>query len=96
MSGNECLNDEVCDESGKNAFAVLCERCNCLVRREKQVSFVATQIELPLSEVKTNANNANKQQIDKESLDEHWYVENIYTLENMGFSNTVNDKVFGL
>ncbi|XP_049283260.1 guanine nucleotide exchange factor MSS4 homolog [Anopheles funestus] len=81
------------DEGGKNKTNVKCVHCGSLILRAANSDFDNTEFQLPMAKQK-------RQPVDKEeaftseTLKDFWMVKNMYTFENIGFSNTVDNRKY--
>ncbi|XP_014241627.1 guanine nucleotide exchange factor MSS4 homolog [Cimex lectularius] len=75
-------------EEGKNKVSVFCSRCPSKILNSKSASYKSIQMSLPYLHKKGD----NESQA--EELTDFWEVLDMYTFENMGFSNTMDDKKY--
>ncbi|XP_053676325.1 guanine nucleotide exchange factor MSS4 homolog [Anopheles nili] len=78
---------ELQDEHARNKTNVKCCHCDSLILKPTNAEFVNTEFELPMEGCKEKDDT-------KETLRHFWEVTDIYTFENIGFTNTVNDKKY--
>ncbi|KAI1285442.1 Guanine nucleotide exchange factor MSS4 -like protein [Halotydeus destructor] len=73
------------EEGSKSPFDVSCNKCNCLLLRSGHGVYVTVEKEIPTTTiVKDDAKPV------KEKLSKFYCVDDIFTFENMGFSNDVD------
>nr|BAN21248.1 conserved hypothetical protein [Riptortus pedestris] len=73
--------------NGKNKFTVYCSRCPSKILNSGMASYSETTYNLPQMHHKKDGNPS-----EGEDITGYWQVADIYTFENLGFSNTV-DKI---
>jgi len=77
-------------QDGKNSKSLLCQRCASVVLRPLNASYARKEIFLPAMKKKSEQGDGVASAIDDgEMLTDHWLVSDMYTFENIGFSNTV-------
>ncbi|XP_013105931.1 guanine nucleotide exchange factor MSS4 homolog [Stomoxys calcitrans] len=86
---DSCLKDEVLNN--KNKQDVHCQFCHSLVLKAQQGIYEVKQFDLPLIHQK-NTKDINT--IETESLEDFWVIDDMFTFENIGFSNTVDKRKF--
>ncbi|XP_065827508.1 guanine nucleotide exchange factor MSS4-like [Oscarella lobularis] len=80
-----------CVSDGKNAKAIVCRTCGSKVLRPRLATLVDKEIDLPPT---TNKSRASDERSDVgETLTQFWLVDDMFTFENVGFSNTVGGTV---
>ncbi|XP_072168703.1 guanine nucleotide exchange factor MSS4-like [Diadema setosum] len=72
-------------DDGKNSRTLLCERCGSKMLLPGLAEFVTKDIFLPYMKIKSEQQKAT----DGEVLKDHWVVPDMFTFENIGFTNTV-------
>ncbi|TMW53216.1 hypothetical protein DOY81_001692 [Sarcophaga bullata] len=77
--------------NNKNKQNVRCQFCNSLILRDLQGLYEKSQFDLPLMHQKNTKDVTN---IETESLEDFWVVDDMFTFENIGFSNTVDQRKF--
>ncbi|XP_056130563.1 guanine nucleotide exchange factor MSS4 [Lampris incognitus] len=75
-------------EDGKNIKSVLCQRCGSKVLCPGMAVFAEKELFLP-SMRKKNTVGTSDGSVDGDTLTAHWVVDDIYTFENVGFTNNV-------
>ncbi|XP_075152569.1 RAB interacting factor STRAT [Haematobia irritans] len=83
------IKDEIVDN--KNKQEVHCRYCHSLILKERNGVYESKQFDLPLTHQK-NTKDINT--IETESLDDFWVIDDMFTFENIGFSNTVDKRKF--
>ncbi|XP_002737952.1 guanine nucleotide exchange factor MSS4-like isoform X1 [Saccoglossus kowalevskii] len=78
---------DLLNAEGKNIKSLVCQRCQCKVLRPNLGQHVQKELFLPHMKKKSEQQGA----MDGETLKEFWVVDDMYTFENVGFTNTVND-----
>ncbi|XP_022094524.1 guanine nucleotide exchange factor MSS4-like [Acanthaster planci] len=78
---------ELTDEKGMNIKNLACARCQSIVLRPGLANATQKEFFLPHMKVKS----ANQEPNDGETLQDFWLVEGMYTFENVGFTNTVQN-----
>jgi hypothetical protein len=73
-------------KDGKNGTSVLCQRCSSVILRPNLAVLTQKEIFLPHMRQKSEGAACSD---DGETLTNFWLVDNMYTFENVGFSNTV-------
>jgi len=74
----------------KNSTSLICQRCSSVVLLPRTATFRQKQIFLPFMRKKSDqSKTAEASADDGETLNEHWLVNDMFTFENVGFSNTV-------
>jgi len=91
MTDETQIPDEILNNKNKNT--VRCDFCYSLILKEQLGEYVENEFELPLMQQKHRGNN-DKGEILTEMLRDFWLVGDIYTFENIGFSNTVDNRKF--
>nr|XP_054748728.1 guanine nucleotide exchange factor MSS4-like [Lytechinus pictus] len=72
-------------KDGKNAKTIMCERCNSKILLPGVAEVATKEIFLPHMKKKSEQENAT----EGETLSKHWVVSDMFTFENVGFTNTV-------
>ncbi|XP_046549475.1 guanine nucleotide exchange factor MSS4-like [Haliotis rubra] len=72
-------------ENGKNKTKICCKRCPSLVLSPNQATLTEKEFFLPYMYKK----KVESQPHDGETLTDYWLVEDMFTFDNVGFSNTV-------
>uniref|UniRef100_A0A8C5MK84 Guanine nucleotide exchange factor MSS4 n=1 Tax=Leptobrachium leishanense TaxID=445787 RepID=A0A8C5MK84_9ANUR len=78
-------------EDGKNARAVLCQRCGCKVLSAGVATLAKRELLLPSMKKTSLAENSEQ---ECELLIEHWLVHDMFTFDNVGFSKDVGSIKF--
>uniref|UniRef100_A0A0K8TLE5 Putative guanine nucleotide exchange factor n=1 Tax=Tabanus bromius TaxID=304241 RepID=A0A0K8TLE5_TABBR len=78
-------------ENEKNKNTVRCQFCNSLMLKPKSAKFVEDEFKLPLMHQK---NTKTIEEVETETLKDFWIVDDMFTFENIGFSNTVQNTKF--
>ncbi|XP_015600264.1 guanine nucleotide exchange factor MSS4 homolog [Cephus cinctus] len=74
------------NDAGKNKDKVFCTFCPSKVLNQGSATFVNIQFSLPYMQRKGDG-----QADERESISDYWLVEDMYTFENIGVSNTVEN-----
>ncbi|XP_049544690.1 guanine nucleotide exchange factor MSS4 homolog [Anopheles darlingi] len=91
---------DLLDESSRNKTSVKCDRCGSLMLRPANADFADVEYDLPEARQKRpTAQAAAEETAESEGftcqkLKHFWMVKDMYTFENIGFSNTVNNKKY--
>ncbi|XP_053664473.1 guanine nucleotide exchange factor MSS4 homolog [Anopheles marshallii] len=80
-------------EDGKNKTNVKCVHCGSLILKAANSDFDGTEFQLPLAKQKRQTTD-KVDEFTSETLKDFWMVENMYTFENIGFSNTVDNRKY--
>eukprot|EP00118_Oscarella_pearsei_P026311 m.309752 g.309752 ORF g.309752 m.309752 type:complete len:129 (+) comp47612_c0_seq1:153-539(+) len=78
-----------CVSDGKNAKAVVCKKCGSKVLKPEQAVLIDKEIDLPPTTRSKSSGGAGSESVDVEKLSRFWLVRDLFTFENVGFSNTV-------
>ncbi|XP_060066526.1 guanine nucleotide exchange factor MSS4-like [Ylistrum balloti] len=73
-------------QEGKNKTKICCQRCSSVILLPQKASMKEKELFLPHMKKKPNA--APK---DGETLNKFWLVDDMFTFENLGFTNTVDN-----
>ncbi|CAN8000425.1 unnamed protein product [Ixodes pacificus] len=84
--GNGDTTRETLVENGKNKVHIECKYCSSRILNAGMCQFVQTEYTLPALEKDDSAQDPKD---NAENVTDFWCVEDIYTFENIGFSNTV-------
>ncbi|XP_045505171.1 guanine nucleotide exchange factor MSS4 homolog [Colias croceus] len=74
-------------EDGTNKLLVRCKFCGSKILDRKSGKYLKQEKDLPLMEQDKNSDG----QVQSEKIDEFYFVENMYTFENIGFTHTVDN-----
>uniref|UniRef100_A0A2M4ASV8 Putative small gtpase mediated signal transduction n=1 Tax=Anopheles triannulatus TaxID=58253 RepID=A0A2M4ASV8_9DIPT len=88
---------DLLDESSRNKTNVKCDRCGSLMLRPANADFADVEYDLPEARQKRQAATEEPDQGEGftcQKLKHFWMVKDMYTFENIGFSNTVNNKKY--
>ena len=90
------LNELVDSESKKNKKKVVCNRCNSVILLANSATHRKYEpaIELPLMRQSKREIVEGASQFQNEKLENFWLVHDMYTFENVGFTNTVDQKKY--
>lgn len=75
---------------GRNKNYIKCQRCSCLILNPNTALFTTIEKFLPHMKVKSE----NQQPEDGETLTQFWKVDDMYSFENVGFTNKVENLKF--
>ncbi|VDI26953.1 guanine nucleotide exchange factor MSS4-like [Mytilus galloprovincialis] len=73
-------------EDGKNRTKIFCERCSSLVLLPKSAMYCKSEFFMPHMKKKKEGLDSNG-----EKLSDFWKVGDMFTFENVGFCNTVDN-----
>jgi len=96
-SGSETpQQSKCCVENGRNVKTVVCQRCASIVLKPLSAVYAHKQIFLPSMRKKADQDQGVSAAAvdDGQMLAEHWLVADMYTFENIGFSNTVGSTKY--
>lgn len=89
LDSKECPDrSDLVSEEGKNIKSVLCQRCGSKVLCPGMAVFSEKELFLP-SMKKKKALSESEGPEDGDKLTAHWFVDDMYTFENVGFTNDV-------
>ncbi|CAF4873894.1 unnamed protein product [Pieris macdunnoughi] len=74
-------------EDGSNKLLVKCKFCGSKILERKSGKFVTKEIDLPLMEQDKRA----EAKVQYEKINQFFFVENMYTFENIGFTHTIDN-----
>ncbi|KAI3370215.1 hypothetical protein L3Q82_024998, partial [Scortum barcoo] len=75
-------------EDGKNSKSVVCQRCGSKVLCPGTAVFAEKELFLPSIRKKSSLSNAEGS-VDGDTLTAHWFVEEMFDFENVGFTKDV-------
>ncbi|CAH1269259.1 RABIF [Branchiostoma lanceolatum] len=81
--------DELLSHGEKNAKTVTCQQCGSIVLKPNNATLVKKEKFLPSMRKKTEGTDPAG-----DTLQEFWLVTDMYTFENVGFTNTVENIKF--
>ncbi|KAF7654694.1 hypothetical protein LDENG_00066540 [Lucifuga dentata] len=79
---------DLVSEDGRNNKSVLCQRCGSKVLCPGMAVFAEKELFLPSMRKKGNLSSPEGS-VDGDTLNAHWLVDDMYTFENVGFTNDV-------
>ncbi|EAA10267.3 guanine nucleotide exchange factor MSS4 homolog [Anopheles arabiensis] len=82
------------NEDGKNKTNVKCDRCGSLILKSTNSDYDTTEFVLPLAKQKRQPVEQEAEEFTTETLKDFWMVKDMYTFENIGFSNTVDNRKY--
>ncbi|XP_052861102.1 guanine nucleotide exchange factor MSS4 homolog [Anopheles cruzii] len=85
---------ELVDESSRNKTSVKCERCGSLMLKPANADYTDIEFELPEARQKKQTTAKDDEGFACRKLKHFWMVKDMYIFENIGFSNTVNNKKY--
>ncbi|XP_058055172.1 guanine nucleotide exchange factor MSS4 homolog [Anopheles bellator] len=85
---------ELVDESSRNKTNVKCERCGSLMLKPANADYTDIEYDLPEARQKKETTAQNDEGFACQKLKHFWMVKDMYIFENIGFSNTVNNKKY--
>ncbi|KAM9408675.1 guanine nucleotide exchange factor MSS4 [Pholidichthys leucotaenia] len=87
-SSESAVRSELVSEDGKNNKSVLCQRCGSKVLCPGTAVLAEKQLFLPSMRKKSGLSNVEGS-LDGDTLTAHWVVDDMFTFENVGFTNDV-------
>ncbi|XP_023015506.2 RAB interacting factor STRAT [Leptinotarsa decemlineata] len=75
---------------GKNARNVKCKFCSSTILTPSTASFTSFEFQLPL----IRQSKSNEQNPESECVSLFWSVSDMFTFQNVGFSNTVGNNKY--
>uniref|UniRef100_A0A8D8YLB2 Guanine nucleotide exchange factor MSS4 n=1 Tax=Cacopsylla melanoneura TaxID=428564 RepID=A0A8D8YLB2_9HEMI len=84
------------NEKGRNKTNVFCVRCPSKILNPRVSKHKSLEFSLPLmkqrrrTEIKEGSGEVEEQDAVKETCTDFWQVDDIYTFENVGFTNTIS------
>lgn len=76
-------------DGNQNKNAIQCQFCDSIILKAKSAYYSENECNLPMMHQK------NKEYVTQsEVLKNYWQVNDMFTFENIGFSNTVQDKKY--
>ncbi|KAA0202943.1 hypothetical protein HAZT_HAZT010283 [Hyalella azteca] len=87
MASSDYETGQKVSADGRNIPAILCLYCDTTILNPNAASHTAQQLCLPTPTQK-------KDDPQTEELNDWWMVEDMFTFENIGFSNTVDGKKY--
>ncbi|XP_051891105.1 guanine nucleotide exchange factor MSS4 [Pristis pectinata] len=88
--GGTGLSAGLVSASGTNGKAVVCERCGSRVLSPGTARYRRRELFLPSMRQKV-ALGTEDNAVTGDMLQEHWFVDDMYTFENVGFTKNVNN-----
>ncbi|KAJ8977954.1 hypothetical protein NQ317_008146 [Molorchus minor] len=85
---NENYQNEISD--GKNLRNVTCKYCESVILTPNSASFTSFEFQLPL----IRQSKATEAEPETELISLFWQVNQMYTFQNVGFSNTVGNNKY--
>ncbi|XP_069012296.1 guanine nucleotide exchange factor MSS4 [Embiotoca jacksoni] len=87
-SGERADRPDLVSDDGRNTKSVLCQRCGSKVLCPGMALFAERELFLPSMRKKSGLGAADGS-ADGDTLTAHWVVDDMYTFENVGFTNDV-------
>ncbi|KAL1449580.1 hypothetical protein WDU94_002072 [Cyamophila willieti] len=84
------------NEKGRNKTNVFCVRCPSKILNPRVSKHKSIEFSLPImkqrrrTEIKEGSGEVEEQDAVKETCNDFWQVDDIYTFENVGFTNTIS------
>ncbi|CAH1110746.1 unnamed protein product [Psylliodes chrysocephalus] len=75
---------------GKNARNIKCKYCNSVILTPSTAAFTSFEFQLPL----IRQSKINEQNPETENVSLFWAVTDMFTFQNVGFSNTVGNNKY--
>lgn len=89
------LNDLVHPDSKKNKKKIKCLRCDSFILQPDSCVFTKLETSMSIPSMKQKKDLANSSAgISSDLLNDFWLVNEMYTFENVGFTNTVENKKY--
>ncbi|XP_038218453.1 guanine nucleotide exchange factor MSS4 homolog [Zerene cesonia] len=85
LGNSETQNELV--EDGTNKLLVRCKFCGSKILDRKSGKYMKQEKDLPLMQQEKNSDG----QVQSEKINEFYFVENMYSFENIGFTHTVDN-----
>jgi guanine nucleotide exchange factor len=79
--------EDLINDLKRNKTKIFCKHCNSLILLESSADYVEEEHEIPLIKNKTGCEN-------NEKIQKFWLVNNMMKFENIGFTNTVNNRKY--
>uniref|UniRef100_G3N5T4 Guanine nucleotide exchange factor MSS4 n=1 Tax=Gasterosteus aculeatus aculeatus TaxID=481459 RepID=G3N5T4_GASAC len=79
---------DLLSEEGKNSKTVLCQRCGSKVLCPGMAVFAEKELFLPSMRKKSGL-STTEGSVEGDTLTAHWFVDDMYTFENVGFTKDV-------
>ncbi|KAM3622104.1 uncharacterized protein V6R79_020386 [Siganus canaliculatus] len=79
---------DLVSEDGKNSKSVVCQRCGSKVLCPGMAVFAEKELFLPSMRKKSSL-STSEGSVDGDTLTAHWFVDDMFTFENVGFTNNV-------
>ncbi|KAG4076221.1 hypothetical protein HA402_014770 [Bradysia odoriphaga] len=78
-------------DENRNKNSIYCQYCDSLMLKPKTASYMEDEFSLPLmhQKKKPTQSQPQPQEMETENLKHFWRVKDMFTFENIGFSNTV-------
>ncbi|XP_059509501.1 guanine nucleotide exchange factor MSS4 [Stegostoma tigrinum] len=76
--------------AGRNGKAVVCERCGSRVLSPGAARYRRRELFLPSMRQRV-ALGTEESSVQGDMLQDHWFVDDMYTFENVGFTKNVNN-----
>ncbi|XP_068450571.1 guanine nucleotide exchange factor MSS4 [Clinocottus analis] len=94
MASNQQASDgldrsDLVSEDGKNIKTVVCQRCGSKVLCPGMAAFAEKELFLPSMRKKSGLSTTTEGSEDGDTLIAHWFVDDMYTFENVGFTKDV-------
>ncbi|XP_068598222.1 guanine nucleotide exchange factor MSS4 [Brachionichthys hirsutus] len=86
--GESTDRSDLVSEDGKNVKSVICQCCESKVLSPGSAVFAEKELFLPSMRKKNGLSNAEGS-VDGDTLTGHWFVDDMFTFENVGFTNNV-------
>ena len=80
-------NKDLINELKRNKWKIICQNCNSLILLESIADYHEEVYDIPLITNKVGCEN-------NEKLNKFWLVDNMMKFENIGLTNTVNNRKY--
>lgn len=90
---NESKSNLVDASTNKNKCKIKCSRCRSLILSKSNALLVHKDHELPLAS-QSKSEIVQNQNFKSERISDFWLVNDMLTFENIGFTNTVDNKKY--
>lgn len=88
QSGDEI--NGLTNEEGRNSFDICCTRCSSIILKKNSAAFVSKEQPLPVFAKKSEL-ASHPDEFPTDLLDQFWFVNDLYTFENVGFTHNVKE-----
>ncbi|XP_036957027.1 guanine nucleotide exchange factor MSS4 isoform X1 [Acanthopagrus latus] len=90
LSKESTNRSDLVSDDGKNSKSVVCQRCGSKVLCPGMAVFAEKELFLPSMRKKSGL-SSTEGSVDGDTLTAHWFVDDMYTFENVGFTKDVGN-----